>query len=95
MKTAGINALRAMVAEALTKEDGEKLAEAMVRATELAEDEVHPVTRDHLDKRFAELKSDLVGRLNSQTLVLVTLMFVQPGRAARSAGAAVNGGWAR
>jgi polyhydroxyalkanoate synthesis regulator phasin len=59
MKTAGINELHALVAEALSKADAHKLADAIVRATELAQDEARPVTRDYLDARFAAAASDL------------------------------------
>jgi DNA anti-recombination protein RmuC len=59
MKTAGINELHALVAEALNKGDAHKLADAIVRATELAEDEMRPVTRDYLDARLAAGASDL------------------------------------
>jgi hypothetical protein len=59
MKTAGINELHALVAEALSKGDAHKLADAIVRATELAEDEMRPVTRDYLDARLAASASDL------------------------------------
>jgi hypothetical protein len=59
MKTAGINELHALVAEALSNDDAHKLADAIVRATELAEDETRPVNRDYLDARLAATASDL------------------------------------
>jgi hypothetical protein len=42
----------------LTRDDAHKLADAIVRATELAEDEMRPVTRDYLDARLAAAASD-------------------------------------
>src|SRR3954453_5370513 len=60
MKTAGINELRALVAEALPNSAAaQKLTDAIVRATELAEDEMHPVTRDYLDARLAQTTGEL------------------------------------
>jgi hypothetical protein len=53
MKTTGINELRTMVEQAVTDAtDAQKLTEAIVRATELAEEESKPVTKDHFDARF-------------------------------------------
>lgn len=59
MKTAGVNELHALVAEALSKGDAHKLADAIVRATELAEAEMRPVTRDYLDARLTAGASGL------------------------------------
>lgn len=60
MKTTGINELRTLVGQAVPDAAAaQKLTEAIVRATELAEEEAKPVTRDHLDKRLAELESGL------------------------------------
>jgi polyhydroxyalkanoate synthesis regulator phasin len=78
MKTSGINELRALVAEALTQEDAAKLTEAIVRATELAEEEAKPVTRDYLDARLSatesalrkdlsDLRSEFADKLRDQT----------------------------
>ena len=59
MKTAGVTELHALVVDALNKGDGHKLADAIVRATELAEAEMRPVTRDYLDARLAAGASEL------------------------------------
>jgi ABC-type amino acid transport system permease subunit len=62
MKTTGINELRTLVGQAVPDAAAaQKLTEAIVRATELAEEESKPVTRDHLDKRLSELESSLKG----------------------------------
>jgi hypothetical protein len=60
MKTVGINEIRSMVAEALPNAAAaQKLTDAIVRATELSEDETRPVSRDYLDARLVELRADL------------------------------------
>lgn len=76
MKTAGINEIRSMVAEALPNVAAvQKLTDAIVRATELAEDEMRPVGRDYLDarladvrKELADLRSELVDKMRSQQM---------------------------
>ena len=61
MKTTGINELRTLVGQAVPDAAAaQKLTEAIVRATELAEEEAKPVTKDHLDKRIAELESTTI-----------------------------------
>jgi hypothetical protein len=79
VKTAGINEIRSMVAEALPNSAAaQKLTDAIVRATELAEDELRPVTRDYLDARLsatesalrkdmADLRAELADKLRDQT----------------------------
>ena len=60
MKTTGVNEVRALVAEAIPNATAaQKLTDAIVRATELVEDETYPVTRDYLDARLTALASDL------------------------------------
>jgi hypothetical protein len=79
MKTAGINEIRSMVAEALPNAAAvQKLTDAIVRATELAEDEMRPVGRDYLDarltemlKELADLRSELVDKLRTQQMWMV------------------------
>jgi hypothetical protein len=78
VKTAGINELRALVADALTKTDAEKLTEAMVRATELAQedDSASAATksdvanlRADLQKQIGDLHADLqkqIGNVKSE-----------------------------
>jgi hypothetical protein len=76
MKTTGINEIRAMVAEALPNAAAaQKLTDAIVRATELAEDETRPVSRDYLDARLSDLRKDmadlraeLVDKMRSQQM---------------------------
>jgi hypothetical protein len=76
MKTAGINEIRSMVAEALPNAAAvQKLTDAIVRATELAEDEMRPVGRDYLDarltemlKELADLRSELVDKMRTQQM---------------------------
>jgi hypothetical protein len=76
MKTAGINEIRSIVAEALPNAAAvQKLTDAIVRATELAEDEMRPVGRDYLDarltemlKELADLRSELVDKMRTQQM---------------------------
>jgi uncharacterized small protein (DUF1192 family) len=76
MKTTGINEIRAMVAEALPNAAAaQKLTDAIVRATELAEDETRLVSRDYLDarlsdlrKELADLRAELVDKMRSQQM---------------------------
>ena len=76
MKTAGINEIRSIVAEALPNAAAvQKLTDAIVRATELAEDEMRPVGRDYLDarltnmlKELADLRSELSDKVRCQQM---------------------------
>jgi hypothetical protein len=76
MKTAGINEIRSIVAEALPNAAAvQKLTDAIVRATELAEDEMRPVGRDYLDARLSDmlkelavLRSELTDKVRCQQL---------------------------